>query len=560
MKNFIISVIIFNAMILSGQPESLSKYDVVWNSPSTDASGQMPLGNGDIAAGVYAIENDALYLLLSKNDAFTYNGDIFKTGRVRIELSPNPFFAGKKFRQCMDMKTGSIRIECEDLEILIWADAMRPVYHIQIDADHEVHVSASPELWERNDGSPWNITREPIDPPTQDVLVEGKEALIWYYAVGDRSVYPTEMKYYDVEEMMLEYPDPYRYNTFGHLLESPEMKVKDGLLHGKGKRFDIRIYAQAEQAPEIEEWIAKLEERASEALDTEQDWIAHKAWWSEFWDRSWINITDNAIKPADQEKFNGEGYRKHREEKDKGALVAQNYSIFRYLMACQSRGRNQTKFNGGLFTQPLRFGPEDDWNTERVTFSEEKDGYKLSSEDYRDWGRRYTFQNQRLLYWPLFMSGDLEETLPFFNYYNKVLPIRKAITKAWFGHEGAYYRENIEPTGGERDNGTWDGSAECKPPLTRPGENDGSGYYHSYYFTSGLEIVSMMLEYARYSKDQVFIEETLLPFGREILLFFDKHYPRDEDGKIRLDPSMVLGNILDCCESGPGCGRLTLLS
>ena len=51
--------------------KTLANYNVVWNSPSKDASGQMPLGNGNIAAGVYAIENDALYLLLSKNDAFT---------------------------------------------------------------------------------------------------------------------------------------------------------------------------------------------------------------------------------------------------------------------------------------------------------------------------------------------------------------------------------------------------------------------------------------------------------------------------------------------------------
>ena len=41
----------------------VTPYNVVWESPSKDASGQMPLGNGDIAAGVYAIENDALDLL-----------------------------------------------------------------------------------------------------------------------------------------------------------------------------------------------------------------------------------------------------------------------------------------------------------------------------------------------------------------------------------------------------------------------------------------------------------------------------------------------------------------
>ncbi|MBM3891951.1 MAG: hypothetical protein FJ388_22790, partial [Verrucomicrobia bacterium] len=66
----------------------MSRYNVVWDSPSKDATGVMPIGNGDIAAGVYAIENGDLYLLLAKNDAYTYAGDIFKTGRVRVSLTP----------------------------------------------------------------------------------------------------------------------------------------------------------------------------------------------------------------------------------------------------------------------------------------------------------------------------------------------------------------------------------------------------------------------------------------------------------------------------------------
>ena len=65
---------------------SMGRYNIVWESPSQDHTGQMPLGNGDIAAGVYAIENGDLFLLLSKNDAFTYNGDLFKTGRLRVSL------------------------------------------------------------------------------------------------------------------------------------------------------------------------------------------------------------------------------------------------------------------------------------------------------------------------------------------------------------------------------------------------------------------------------------------------------------------------------------------
>jgi len=77
----LLSPAILPALILvlasSASGERIERYNVVWDSPSQDASGQMPLGNGDIAAGVYAIEDGDVYLLLAKNDALTYNGDIF---------------------------------------------------------------------------------------------------------------------------------------------------------------------------------------------------------------------------------------------------------------------------------------------------------------------------------------------------------------------------------------------------------------------------------------------------------------------------------------------------
>ena len=109
-----------------------------------------------------------------------------------------------------------------------------------------------------------------------------------------------------------------------------------------------------------------------------------------------------------------------------------------------------------------------------------------------------------------------------------------SITKAWFGHDGAYYRENIEPTGAERDCGK-----DGRPPKTRPGEKY-EGWYHDYYFTSGLETTAMMLDYVGYSGDAAFRDGVLAPFAREILLFFDRHYPRGADGKLRLEPAQVI--------------------
>jgi hypothetical protein len=529
------------ALLIPLHAADMSRYNVIWNSPSKDATGVMPIGNGDIAAGVYVIENGDLFLLLAKNDAYNYMGDIYKTGRVRVSLTPNPFKAGNKFRQTLDLPSGAIRIEAAGVTLRIWADAQRPVFHIEIAAPSEISITARPEFWKRFDACTFNVTNyysphltTPGTEPVQDVRLERNGKLLWYYSVGDRSVYPDDLKYYQVEHMAAKFPDPYRFNTFGNLLVSPALKIKDGGLTGSGKKIDIRIHALTMQTPKPETWIAAIEQQATFPIDATRDWKKHQAWWGDFWGRSWIVTSDRTVPAEAREKLGSEpSATGSREAEDGAALVAQSYNVFRFLMACQSRGRVQTKFNGGLFTQQLRVKPNA--KRPRPYAVEQPDGTLLTHEDDRLWGRRFTYQNQRLLYWPLLASGDFDLMKPFFDYYWNLLPMRQAITKAWFGHDGAYYRENIEPTGGERDCGE-----NGKPPKIKPGENQGQGYYHSFYFTSGLETLAMMLDYVNFSRDTAFQNTVLVPFAREVLLFFDQHYPRDPNGKLRLDPAQVL--------------------
>ena len=520
------------------QQNGVEVYNVVWNSPSKDKTGQMPIGNGDIAAGVYVIENEALYLLLSKNDAFNYNGDIFKTGCVKVSLKPNPFTKGKVFKQTLDLNTGSVLIEADEIEIRVWADANNPVYHVQINSSEEISVTTDIDLWERFESTHYNRTSEPVGQPTQDIVLKRNDQILSYYTVGDRSVYPTEVNYYEFEKVASEYTDPYRFNTFGNLVESPSLRLINNALSGIGKTFDIRIHARCEREQNIDKWIQKLNEQANLPINVDLDWQLHCDWWKEFWLKSWIKVTDNTIDAEKRNQLDHEAYKSKRTVEDEGALVAQSYNVFRYLMACQSRGRIQAKFNGGLFSQPLRY----DTKPLRLHAKQIKDNLFLSHEDDRLWGRRFTFMIQRLLYCPLLMSGDSELMKPFFDYYWKMLPVRREINKAWFGHEGAYYRENIEPTGGERDcapSGTKGEHIDEKPRKTAPGENAGA-WHHSYYFTSGLEIVAMMIEYVKYFDNEIFTEEILIPFAREILTWYDKHYSRDENGKMRLDPSQAL--------------------
>jgi hypothetical protein len=513
--------------------QRVSRYSVIWDTPSKDASGVMPIGNGDIAAGVYAIEDGDLYLLLAKNDAYTWMGDIFKTGRVKISLSPNPFQKGKPFKQTLDLPTGSIVIEADGVKFRIWADALRPVFHVEIAAPAGIAITAQPELWRRFDRCGFNAGTYalPKAEPAQDVRLEKENSILWYYAVGDRSIYADDLKVYQVEDMAAQLPDPFRFNTFGNLLESPSLTLKDGALRGTGKSFDLRIHALTMRTPKPETWIDSIGKQASQPVNVAADWDKHCGWWADFWDRSWIITSDRTLSVDERERLHGEPAEGgHRKEEDGAALVSQSYNVFRFLMACQSRGRVQTKFNGGLFTQQLKLKGEKG----RAFAVKQPDGTWLTHEDDRLWGRRFTFQNQRLLYWPLLASGDFDLMRPFFDYYSNLLPMRRAINKAWFGHEGAYYRENIEPTGAERDC-----DRGVRPPKTKPGEKY-DGWYHDYYFTSGLETTAMMLDYANFTGDTAFRDNVLVPFAREVLLFFDKHYARGEDGKLRLEPAQVI--------------------
>jgi len=293
-------------------------------------------------------------------------------------------------------------------------------------------MAVQPEFWKRiaycahNDAGAYS---PPKSEPPQDVCLERGNGMLWYYAVGDNSVFPDDLKFYAVESMGGNFPDPFRFNTFGNLLESPELTLRDGALRGSGKRFDIRIHSLATQTPESERWIGAIERQAARGRNTGRDWERHCAWWEAFWDRSWILALDRTIPREAREQLSGEASPAGlREEEDGAAVVAQSYNVFRFLMACQSRGHVQTKFNGGLFTQQLVM--KADPNAKRPHAIELGNGTLLTHEDERLWGRRFTYQNQRLLYWPMLANGDFDLMKPFFDYYRDLLPIRCAVTRA----------------------------------------------------------------------------------------------------------------------------------
>ena len=115
---------------------------VVWDSPSADSRGSMPIGNGDIGANVWVEPSGDLVLLLSKTDSWDEVSRLLKLGRLRIKLP-----SVQNFRQELRTADGEIRITADGLTARVWIDANRPVVRVEMDSTTLFTPTVVHETW-----------------------------------------------------------------------------------------------------------------------------------------------------------------------------------------------------------------------------------------------------------------------------------------------------------------------------------------------------------------------------------------------------------------------------
>ena len=212
-----------------------------------------------------------------------------------------------------------------------------------------------------------------------------------------------------------------------------------------------------------------------------------------------------------------------------GQIVTRGYTLQRYMIAASSRGIHPPKFNGGAFTVDMSGVDLSRGRAARFTNSH---GVP-DSPDFRQWGGCwFWFQNNRFLAWPSLASGDFDAMMPLFRMYRQMLDFRKDVTKTYFGHEGAYYLELAHFWGG--DGGWIFGWTNETTTAVNP--------FLRYEWQGSLEITQMMLDAFDYFGDENFLRDTLLPIADAVVTFYDQHWERDANGKIRLDPTQALEN------------------
>ena len=396
--------------------DRLEPYNVVWDSPSRDASGSMPLGNGDVALNVWVEEDGDLLLLIAKYDAWDENSISLKLGRIRIKLTPNPFKTGQPFRQTLRLRTADIEIVAATLHLRIWVNATSPVIHIEADGDTPFEMEASLEMWRtsprkiktQTSDMFKNLAGKDADPyPTiiwPDQLLEGPpNSVTWCHhnKTRDPDPYEINLRLQGLWEMIGQIPHPLVGRTFGaSMLGENFARVDPYRLRSNSARksHHLKIFASSLHPSTPSQWLERIQQIIPAVASRNE----HERRWEEFWNRSWIYVTADSAEAASD-----------------AFQITRAYILQRFMNA--AAGAGPIKHNGSLFT----VGNPDD-------------------PDFRRWGGPgFWFQNQRLIYWPMLAAGDFDLISPWLNMYLKSLPLQQLRTRTYFGHGGAHYPETI---------------------------------------------------------------------------------------------------------------------
>lgn len=448
--------------------------DYTWATPSHNASESMPVGGCDMGMNVWT-ENGNVMFYLCRSGSFDENNTLLKAGKFVVRTTPGLDLRSKKFRQTLHLNDGYMTITDGRQTTTIWADVYKPVVHIEVTASTPVKATVEYVNWrdadrimDKKEGQQcsykWTVTK--ATPTRRDVVERGANACTFFHHNPQQTVFDGVVSQQGLDSLKHTLYNPIANLTFGGRLSGLDGKEK------KRHHFTI-VMADTQQG--VEAWRQMIDQTASK-IRLAEDKKASRKWWNGFWQRSYIHSDGEA------------------------ATLTRNYTLFRYLLGCNAHSTWPTKFNGGLFT----FDPAQVDSTYQYT------------PDFRRWGGgTHTAQNQRLVYWPMLATGDYDLMLSQFEFYRRILPTAEARTRAYWGHEGACFAEQIENFG--LPNPAEYGSK-------RPASFDKGVEYNAwleYEWDTALEFCQMILDAHRYSGMDITVYHPLI---LSTLKFFDEHY------------------------------------
>ena len=207
------------AVVKADDPGAISSHDVIWNTPSKNSAGSMPLGNGALGINLWVEENGDLHFYLGRNDSYSEVSQLCKVGALRVSLSPNPFVADAPFRQHLKLRDGVCEITAGPLDkqfsLQVFVDSASPVVHLLGRSKQPVTVTAKVESWRTepqpvSDESSRTIAQAPHKPmQAADIFPNAeKHSVSWYHRNENSFAFEETLRIQSLESIRETLKDP----------------------------------------------------------------------------------------------------------------------------------------------------------------------------------------------------------------------------------------------------------------------------------------------------------------------------------------------------------------
>ena len=74
------------ALLTTPRAQDVTAHDVLWRTPSRDASGSMPIGNGEVGCNVWCEPDGRLCFYVARTDSWSEASRLLKLGKVTVQV------------------------------------------------------------------------------------------------------------------------------------------------------------------------------------------------------------------------------------------------------------------------------------------------------------------------------------------------------------------------------------------------------------------------------------------------------------------------------------------
>ena len=384
----------------------VSRADLVHHQPVTRSEAGLPVGNGRMGSLVWTtpaslkmqINRVDVFAMSSTGNSFPRRHTDYASGCGYVDINLVDFgddvFTGKDFRQHLSVYDGIMTTEGKDVTARALAWHERDVMAIEIEDQRKKPVAVNVDL---------RMLRYMIQYFPEDKNFE----LTSDHAVSIQTTYHTATSRLDIRDgniiLTQEFSEGDHYNTSAVAIgilgrESKarylnESTVQLSAAPGQG-RFTILVASASSFDPDVDVADLALEElKASEAPGFEGLLASNKAWWQNFWSKSFVHL--------------------HSED-GVADYVEKNYTYFQYVMASSSRGSYPPRFGGMI------------WYT---------------TGDMRMWGSQYWWHNQSCMYNALTPTNRFDIMEPIFSMYSRNYDSYATAARQQWGSKGVWMPE-----------------------------------------------------------------------------------------------------------------------